>query len=357
MNDYSYEADKMSEQEWHELLPAFRDAFIEQTWSYAAFRWPKAELSHLVVKKNQHIVAASQVVLLPFPLVGGGIAFIKFGPMWLLHGQAIEQENLRQVILFLHQEYVVKRGLFLRIMPSIAHMESTQISNALLTTGFKNSQIENPKRYLVDLSHPVDELRKSLKGRWRSSLKKAEKRGLEVVQIEGEAAMEQFMPLYEKMLKRKSFADSSAIDELPEICKNLPSKLTPTGFFCMYNEQCVGSVIISFIGETALYLFGATDDKGLEVGAGFFLHWKVINWLCEQDVQWYDLGGDCGNSGLRQFKSGLVGKLGVITPLPGNFELCEINLSWILAKLAFAARDFKGSVQSKISDFKHTLSR
>lgn len=352
MSLYSYETDNISKDEWHQLLSNFKDGLIEQTWSYAASRWKKSVLSHLIVKRNQNIVAAAQVVIRPLPLINSGIAFIKFGPVWQHRDEAIDIENLQQTITFLYQEYVVNRGYFLRIMPAASHVGLVEVSSALLAAGFKRTEIVHPDRYVVNLSYTVEELRKSLKGRWRSSLKKAEKRGLQIIQLKGDEALFFFIPLYDKMLKRKSFADSSAILELPEIIKDLPTELTPCGWFCMQHDQCIGGVIISCIGETALYLFGATDEKGLEAGAGFFLHWTVINWLQEQDVQWYDLGGDCGSGGLRQFKSGLVGKHGVITPLPGNFDQCSNILTLIIAKLAFGLRGFSASVDKLLSNLR-----
>ena len=355
MSLYSYEIDVISKDEWHVLVSGFKDALIEQTWSYADLRWRRGSLSHLIVKRNQDIVAAAQVVVLPLPIIGSGIAFIKFGPIWQKRDRPIVPENLQQAIIFLHQEYVVNQGHFLRIMPSASHASSAEVSNTLLSAGFKRNQIDNPDRYLVDLSYPVDELRKRLKPRWRSKLKKAEKRGLEVIQMEGDKAMKLFMPLYKKMLQRKSFADSSAIVELPEIMMDLPSELKPMGWFCFHHDQCVGGVIISFIGNTALYLFGATDEQGLKVGAGFFMQWEVVNWLREQGVQWYDLGGDNGSDGLRQFKSGLVGQCGVITPLPGNFDQCDRVSSLIMAKLAFGLRDFSISVHEWLSHLRRVF--
>lgn len=349
MGIYSYEVDNISKDEWHKLLSGFSDALVEQTWSYAASRWRRGTLSHLIVKQDQDIVVAVQVVILSLPLIDSGIAFIKFGPLWQQHDKPLNPENLRQAVAFLHQEYVVNRGCFLRIMPSALHIGASEASNVLLSSGFKRNQLSHPDRYLVDLSPPLEEIRKSLKPRWRSKLKKAEKRDLEIIQLTGDEALNLFMPLYEKMLKRKSFADDSAISEFPEILQDLPSDLRPIGWFCMHREQCVGGVIISAIGDTALYWFGATDEQGLEVGAGFFLHWKVIDWLREQGVKWYDLGGHGGDAGLRQFKSGLIGKGGVIVPLPGNFEQCSRVSSLIMAKLAFGLKDFSASVRKLLS--------
>lgn len=77
--------------------------------------------------------------------------------------------------------------------------------------------------------------------------------------------------------------------------------------------------------------------------------------LHDQGVKWYDLGGNCGNDGLRQFKSGIVGKHGVIKPLPGNFDRCNSASSLVLAKLAFGLDDATASLHKLMRDLKPTL--
>ena len=48
-------------------------------------------------------------------------------------------------------------------------------------------------------------------------------------------------------------------------------------------------------GDTAVYLFGATNDAALPLRAGYFMHWRIIGWLREStNARWYDLGGTDG---------------------------------------------------------------
>jgi lipid II:glycine glycyltransferase (peptidoglycan interpeptide bridge formation enzyme) len=96
----------------------------------------------------------------------------------------------------------------------------------------------------------------------------------------------------------------------------------------------IAGAVISALGDTADYLFGASNTKGLELDAGYYMQWEVITWLNNQKVSWYDLGGSCDNAGLRQFKSGLIGKSGVEGMLPGEFDCCESSPSRIAVAVA-----------------------
>jgi lipid II:glycine glycyltransferase (peptidoglycan interpeptide bridge formation enzyme) len=99
-----------------------------------------------------------------------------------------------------------------------------------------------------------------------------------------------------------------------------------------------GAVVLQ-LGDTATYLFGATSRAGREAKAGYALHWWIARWLRGAGVRWYDLGGEAGEPGLRQFKKGLVGKNGCAHKLLGEYEAGSRPLSALAARLAFGLRD------------------
>lgn len=108
----------------------------------------------------------------------------------------------------------------------------------------------------------------------------------------------------------------------------------------------IAGAVISALGDTADYLFGASNTKGLELDAGYYMQWEVITWLNNQKVSWYDLGGSCDNAGLRQFKSGLIGKSGVEGMLPGEFDCCESSPSRIAVAVAFKLHKISSFVRN-----------
>jgi lipid II:glycine glycyltransferase (peptidoglycan interpeptide bridge formation enzyme) len=332
---YKYEVDQHSKTDWHQLLQSFTDASIDQSRSYAEARWQKASISNLVVKRENAIVAAAQVAIRRVPFLRSGVAHVKFGPLWQPAGQAVNPEHLRQALRFLREEYVVKRGLLLRIMPPPSKGAADVFYDAFQKVGFNKTEIVGSERYIVDLSSPFEELRKNLKPRWRNHLNRAEKHHLTFKWLEGQDAIELFMSLYGNMINRKSFVDTSAIDEFPAFYHDLEPALKPKILLCFDHDAPVAGAVVSIMGNTAQYLFGATNTKGLELDAGYCLQWEVIKYLYSQKTAWYDLGGSSDNAGLRQFKSGLVGKHGVDAMLAGEFDCCESAASRISAAVGF----------------------
>jgi lipid II:glycine glycyltransferase (peptidoglycan interpeptide bridge formation enzyme) len=63
------------------------------------------------------------------------------------------------------------------------------------------------------------------------------------------------------------------------------------------------------MGDSAIYLLGATSDAGLNSKGAYLLQWTLINWLKDRGIRWYDLGGidPAANPGVYSFKRGLSG--------------------------------------------------
>jgi lipid II:glycine glycyltransferase (peptidoglycan interpeptide bridge formation enzyme) len=69
----------------------------------------------------------------------------------------------------------------------------------------------------------------------------------------------------------------------------------------------VAGHVASFLGDTCVYLLGATSEEGLRTKAAYLLQWRVIQAAHEKGFKWYDLGGidPEANPGVHHFKRGL----------------------------------------------------
>ncbi len=331
--------DQVDKTAWHELLRQFVDASVMQSWSYAAGRWPEAELSHLTVHRDGRPVAMAQVVLRTIPVLGGGLAYVHFGPLWQPQSDDSNESNLRLVLRCLCIEYVTKRGMLLRVRPWPSRSDGDMVTPLFEGSGFTRHVDRSPDRFLVDLAQSKDKLHEGLQGKWRYNLKRSHKHDLKVVHLDRGSGLGPFMRLYDDMQERKAFFDSSAIEDLPAIFSDLPDSLKPDVWLCYLDGEPISGAVVSALGDTAQYLFGASTDQALKVNAGYRLHWAIAEWAQGQGCSWYDLGGDSGSKGLRQFKSGMVGRTGRIVPLPGDFELCHSLSSVAAVKLALGYRE------------------
>jgi lipid II:glycine glycyltransferase (peptidoglycan interpeptide bridge formation enzyme) len=99
----------------------------------------------------------------------------------------------------------------------------------------------------------------------------------------------------------------------------------------------VAGVVASALGDTAIYLLGATSDHGLNARGTYLLQWTLIKWLRENGVKWYDLGGiDPGrNPGVYHFKKGLSGS--DVTHM-NPMIACDSAMSSVIVKASVAMR-------------------
>lgn len=329
---------RKNDDDWDQTLGLFGDASIMQTRSYARARWPGYTLEHIHVQRDGRVIGAAQVVTRRIPMLRGGLAYVHFGPLWRRDGGDAEPAVFESIVCALQGEYVDGRGMLLRVRPAIFAPEPAYAVPVLEQHGFARHRDESPDRFLVDLSPTVDEIEMGFSGKWRYNLRRSRRNALDVVCVDGAEGVEQFQRLYRKMQARKTFVDTSAIDEFPAIYDALPPAFKPQVFMCRLQDEPVAAAVVSHIGDTALYLFGASSRSGTNARAGYLLQWSVLCRLKEQGCRWYDLGGDSGSAGLRQFKSGMVGRTGRIAPLPGDFDRRGSGSGSIAVRGALAGR-------------------
>ena len=331
MVDQVYRAgiDDITAAEWSELLGRFADANLYQTWSYGAVRWGEKNLSHLVLRRKGEVVGMAQVRIICPPLVKRGVAYLRWGPMCQLRGCELEIETTRQMALALHEEYVRKRRLFLRILPNaFAGSQRAGVFDAAFSQfsrGLSN-HTNTERTFLLNLSPTLEEMRKKLDQKWRNQLNRAEKNNLAIVEGSGAAEYQVFTQVYEKMWSRKKFDTTVDVKEFGRICEDLPAGLKLKILICEHQGKPVSSIVCSAIGNTGIYLLGATHDEGLNTKGAYLLQWTMVKWLKENGFQFYDLGGidPVLNPGVYHFKQGFSGQdASLIAP----FESCEDVLS------------------------------
>lgn len=345
---YRADIDAVTADEWSELLLRFADANIYQSWSYGSIRWGAENLSHLVLRRDGEVAGMAQVRIVCSPLVKRGVAYLRWGPMCQLHGHELNLETAQQMASALHEEYVKKRRLFLRVLPNAfgGSRQADIFLKAFSQFNRGSSNYTNTERtFVLNLAPPLEELRKNLDQKWRNQLNRAEKNHLTVIDGSGMAEYRVFEQIYEKMWNRKQFETSVDVKEFGRICQDLPARLKLKILICEHQGKPVSGIVCSANGNTGIYLLGATHDEGLNTKGAYLLQWTMIRWLKENGFQFYDLGGidPEQNPGVYHFKQGLSGE--DISRIP-PFESCEDFISAVGMKaMDFVRGGFRNSLK------------
>ena len=337
---YSVEVDRASTTEWTEVCLQFCDATINQTWAFGATLSGRNSMSHLVLKRDNVVVAAAQVRIVTLPVLGGGIAYVSGGPMWRRRAARQRDEDLLQIVRALRQEYVVRRGLLLRVVPSlfVVNGEESIAVSSFVNQGFKRCPSSHQTLFL-DLRRSLDDLRQGLHQKWRNCLNSAERNNMKTLEGTGEALYEKFKAIYYEMRARKKFPSGIDIEKYGNIQNDLPDALRPRIILCELEQEVIAGAILATAGDTGVYLLGATSDKGLVQKASYLVQWRAIQWLKSNGYLLYDLGGVDPEKvpSTYRFKARICGKVPVLYKRIGEFVCCESPKSFLVVKVGLLA--------------------
>ena len=331
---------------WNELASDFEDAVHEQTHCFNTSRWGFADIENICFRQGDRVIGGASVIVMKFRPFGTGLATVKWGPLWRKRGQSAEPSRLKAMLALLQQEYAVQQGLFLTVIPYADPVYTTATTHALETLGFgQGDSLLAPERYLVNTSLESEELRQSLHHKWRYNLKKAEKNDFEIEFASGNDALDSFMKLYAQMMARKQFMDSSAISTLKDLMECSSETFRPSIVLLSHQGTVTAGGVFDLSGDTAVYLYGATDDRALALKAGYVLHWWMASHLCGlAEAHWYDLGGNDRDNGLHQFKKGFVGKAGKICITPPVYHYGATARASLAGHMVFKAKELKAAM-------------
>jgi lipid II:glycine glycyltransferase (peptidoglycan interpeptide bridge formation enzyme) len=151
-----------------------------------------------------------------------------------------------------------------------------------------------------------------------------------------------FTDIYREMVSRKNFAEPNDINQFRTIQSHLPENFKMKIALCKSGGQVCAGAICSTIGETAVYLFGATSDAGMKSRGSYLLQWSFVEQFKQGGLMFYDLNGvnPMANPGTYSFKSDLAGRGGKEVSHLGRFESKGSLLSHLCVHSGETVREF-----------------
>lgn len=309
MSSWTAEIDRGAEPEWSNLLDRFHDANIYQTWAYGRVRWGDSALSHTVLRRDGEAVAAAQLRIVRTPVLGGGIAYLRWGPLWRRKDRPFEPEIALRMIQRIREEYIVRRGLALRVIPRVFVHEPEAESVRAAFGAVRIGPLPSAPPYatfLLDLRPSLEDLRKGLHKTWRKRLRQAEDGDVECVAGTGEDLFDVLTALYNDMVALKKFAAFVDPTEFREMQKHLPDAQKMTVIVCRTAGNPVSATAFAALGDTGVALVAATTPQGRERQASYLAKWRTIEHLKQRGISRLDLGGrdPARTPEVDQFKAG-----------------------------------------------------
>jgi lipid II:glycine glycyltransferase (peptidoglycan interpeptide bridge formation enzyme) len=243
--------------------------------------YPRAKIARLSIMYNGE----------PFGIVQGTYSsYFGFGmTLKVIRGPIVNgetKENLRLVenILKELEDYCKRKRI---IHAEISVPDSWQLQGIFHKMAYAlAAKIEN--EYVVNLEEGAQKLWQRIDHNKRRNIKKAMKEGVEIVQSNSHEDLKTYYSMLQASAKRKDFSTypPSWFEALWKTYKPELSKV----FLAYWKGKSVSGVHIVIQGKTVYALSAGSLPEGWEVRPNDILHWKAMEWACQNGYSKYDMG-------------------------------------------------------------------
>mgnify|MGYP000509337574 CR=1 FL=1 len=292
---------------WNKLLKQFDDANIYQTWSYAEIVQSEKKIDHIAIYKDDHLLGIALVRLKTIPIFKRGVAYIYRGPLWQMKGRENNLEIFSEILMALQDKYVIKLKYILKLRPFIFSDQFLSIDFGKILIALPTADNQVYKTLVLNLNSDIDTIRKNFKQKWRNCLNQSERNEIEIVSGNSNELYNTFVEIYDQMIKRKKFKEYVDIRKKGEMNELLSPDFKLKIFIAYKDKTPISALVASAMGNTGIYLLGASNELGMKYKSAYLLQWETIKWLKNLGISRYDLGGidEVKNPGVFKFKVGI----------------------------------------------------
>ena len=304
---------RITRDEWATLAPRFRDLSYRQCGAFAdaAASQTRSSSEFVGIFRDRELIGLANVRVKRVSLLPLGIAYSNYGPIIALDRDFCS-ERYSYCLNALKREYAHNRGMILRVIPPIRGGHWLHAQRACLQAqGFHPYHQPRPRdTFIVDLSVSLSDMRKNLDAKWRSDLVKAEKLNIEVTRSVAVSAFDTFEPIFAELVQSKSFTATQDVSFFRAVQQRSLDYEKAVVHLAWHHGELVAGHVGTFVGDTAVYLLGASTTKGRDLRASYLLQWSVIEYAKSLGIPYYDLGGvdPQENPNVYRFKKRLNGR-------------------------------------------------
>ena len=173
---------------------------------------------------------------------------------------------------------------------------------------------------LLDISGSEEDIRAAFNGKWRTDLRRSEKEGLELREVTDPDKFGAMTDMLAQLADSKGFS----VPQNPGFFAACARHRAAGEHFVMQEVLKDGEVLSRHLGayggDRAVYLLGATNEKGRALRAAYLAQWGAILTARRYGLKLYDTGGidPESNPHVHRFKKRMGGQ-DVTTPGPTTF--------------------------------------
>lgn len=318
------EINTLGQKEWTEIIINLEGISLMQTWEFGEAKQNTGpwKVNRAVFKKNDdEIIGAVQALTRSIPFIKRGLVWINHAPLFR-NKEALVNGLYSTMLNDLREYWVEERKMYLRVAPPIeASLNNYEL---LYNAGFKQtSEIGGWTSDVIDLTEPVEHLRKKLQQKWRNCLNKAERMGVSYEIGTSQFLFKELLTDYRALMLKKHMESNETLELIIAMQDILPEANKMIVLAGRHNGERLGSILIACYGSTCIYLVGATNENGRQLNVNHYLLWNALCEMKKRGYTCFDLWGVHPiktPKGILHFKKGLNGRP---YQLVGELEACR----------------------------------
>lgn len=324
--------------DWPNIALGFADYNFEQCREYAeaVATSTGSTVRFLVARRSTSLIGAAAVRLKKIPFSSRCIAYISGGPLMQANGTIQCQTLYDEILDSFRMHLVEKEGNILYVRLPLSPPIPEETASESMPPGLRRTnRVRAYRTIIVDVTSDEDTIRARLAGKWRTDLRYSEKANLNIELGTEPSLQQRFLALFGEMHEAKNFD----VNVNPRLFFDLPADQAGVVVLIAKKDgQDAAGHVLSMLGETAVYLFGATNHIGRATKAGYLLNWQSILLAKQHGLNWYDLGGvdSTANPGGHRFKKRMGGRE---IAAAGPYEAMPTGTTASLLGLALMLRD------------------
>ncbi|HJO69752.1 MAG TPA: GNAT family N-acetyltransferase [Rhodospirillales bacterium] len=275
---------------WSRLTETAPGYSFVQCWEYgeAKARTGPWRVERGAFHENGRRIGVFQALVRALPLgLPGGLARVNRGP--LATGENRTSEMTAAMLNALARHYVGARRHYLLVAPPL--IDGALAPEATHAAGFRATEWPGWASGRIDLTAPLEDLRRGLHRSWRTRLNKAERAAPEVAHGCDEGLFEHVLAGQARTVAEKGFAttlDGRFLRALQDI---LPLERKMVSFVAFEDAAPIGWTLFARYASTAEYIVGGVTEIGRRRDANRVLLWRALAAMKDAGYRTLDMGG------------------------------------------------------------------
>lgn len=276
--------------EWDAFVARHPQGSFLQTTNWARLKNRFGWTSHRIwLRLDDELVAGAQIIYR-----SAALGLVKFA--YIPHGPLVDWDDEEQARVLFNQidQSVYQRGAtILKIEPLLwqedwppARWQAICDRHDLR---LNTDTIQPPNTIMVDLRPSLDEILAAMKQKTRYNIRLADRKGVSV-----RRGTEKDLPVFNRLIQITGQRDGFGVHS-PAYYQAAYEIFAPDDqvglFVAEYKERPLAAIMVFVLGETAVYLTGASSNEERQRMPNYAVQWAAIEWAKEKGCTQYDLWG------------------------------------------------------------------